>query len=69
VVISETIEVYESVLDFEDVRLLNTASLTSSLSGKLSLKLSHTLIFDNVPVEGFEPLDQTTMITLVATLL
>lgn len=69
VVISDVVEIYESVLDFEDVRMLNTAALTSTLSGKLSLKLSHSLIFDNVPVEGFEPLDQTTMVTLVASLL
>lgn len=69
VVLSDTVEVYESVIDFEDVRLLNTAALTSTLSGKLSLKLSHGLIFDNVPVEGFERLDQTTMVTLVASLL
>jgi putative salt-induced outer membrane protein YdiY len=67
--LSDTLEIYENVIDFEDVRVLNTASVTSTLSGKLSLKLSHSLIFDNVPVEGFEPLDQTTMVTLVAALL
>ncbi len=68
-VLSDVVEVYESVLDFADLRILNTAALTSTLSGKLSLKLSHSLIFDNVPVEGFEPLDQTSMVTLVASLL
>jgi putative salt-induced outer membrane protein YdiY len=67
--ISDTFETYENVLNFDDVRILNTAALTSTLSGKLSLKLSHTLIFDNVPVEGFQKLDQTTMVTLVASLL
>lgn len=67
--IQDTFETYENVLNFEDVRILNTAALTSTLSGKFSLKASHTLIFDNVPVEGFQKLDQTTMLTLVASLL
>jgi hypothetical protein len=67
--LSDTFETYENVLDFEDVRILNTAALTSTLSGKFSLKVSHGLIFDNVPVEGLRKLDQTTMLTLVATLL
>lgn len=67
--LAETFEAYENVIDFEDVRILNTAAVTSTLSGKLSLKVSHNLIFDNVPVEGLKPLDQTTMVTLVASLL
>lgn len=65
----DTFELYENVIDFEDVRILNTAALTSTLSGKFSIKVSHALIFDNVPVDGLKPLDQTTMVTLVATLL
>jgi putative salt-induced outer membrane protein YdiY len=69
VTLSDTAEVYENVIVVDDVRILNTATLTSALSGKLSVKLTHTLIFDNVPVAGFRPLDQTTMITLVASLL
>jgi Protein of unknown function, DUF481 len=67
--VTDTFEVYENVLDFADLRILNTAALTSSLSKNLSLKLSHSLIFDNVPVEGFQPLDQTAMATIVVTLL
>lgn len=69
VALTETFEAYENVIDLADLRILNTAAVTSSLSGKLSLKVSHSLIFDNVPVEGFESLDQTTMLTLVASLL
>ena len=65
----DTAEIYENVVDPADLRVLNTAFLTSKISDKLSLKLSHTLTFDNVPVEGFRPLDQVTMLTLVATLL
>jgi len=67
--VSDTFEYYQNVVDFNDVRILNTAALTSTISGKLSLKLSHSLIFDNVPVAGFVKLDQTTMATLVATIL
>jgi len=66
---SETVEVYENVIDLEDVRVINTAAITAALSGKVSLKLSHSLMFDNVPVEGFAPLDQTTLATLVLTIL
>ena len=69
VVIADTFEVYENVIDLADLRILNTASLTAALDSKLSLKVSHSLIFDNVPVEGFQPLDQTLGVTLVATLL
>lgn len=65
----DTLEIYENVLEFEDMRILNSASISSKLSNKLSLKLSHTLIFDNVPVEGFQKLDQTTMATFVASIL
>lgn len=67
--LEDRVEVYENVLVPEDVRVLNAASLTSKLSGRLSLKLSHTLAFDNVPVEGFRSLDQTSLVTMVATVL
>jgi putative salt-induced outer membrane protein YdiY len=66
---SETFEVYENILDFEDVRMLNTVSFTSNLNKTLSLKLSNILIYDNVPLEGFAKLDTTSMVTFVATIL
>lgn len=69
VAFSDTFELYENVVDPNDLRILNTAALTSNVSTKLSLKVSHALIFDNVPVDGYLPLDQTTMLTFVATLL
>ena len=69
VAFTDTFEVYENVIDTKDLRLLNTAAVSATLSTKLSLKLSHSLIFDNVPVEGFVSLDQTTMATLVANIL
>ncbi len=67
--LTDTVEAYENVLAFADTRVLNTASLSAKLTGKLSLRLSHQLAFDNVPVEGFERLDQTVMGTLVASIL
>ena len=49
--------------------MLNAAAFSAKLSDKFSIKLSHQLTFDNVPVEGFRTLDQTTLVTLVATVL
>ena len=66
---SDTFETYENVLDTDDLRVLNTAALTSTLSGRFSIKLSHGLLFDNVPVAGLRKFDQVPMVTLVATLL
>ena len=65
----DTFEIFENVTDFEDLRILNAASFTAALNSKLSLKLSHSLIFDNQPVEGFRKLDQTMQFTLVASIL
>lgn len=65
----ETIEVYENLLNRKDARVLNTASLTVRVGDKMSFKLSHILVFDNVPVEGYRKADQTATVSLVATLL
>lgn len=67
--LSNTLEAYENVLTPADLRVLNTASLVAALGSKFSIKLSHGLIFDNVPVEGYRKLDQTMMVTLVASVL
>jgi putative salt-induced outer membrane protein YdiY len=69
VAVEDTFEAYESLLDAEDLRLNNTAAVTALLTDRLSMKLSHTLAFDNVPVEGYQPLDHSTMATMVLTLL
>lgn len=69
VAFSNVAEYYNNVVDTDDFRFLNTAALTSTLSSKLSLKLSHALTYDNVPVENFGKFDQTTMVTFVATVL
>jgi putative salt-induced outer membrane protein YdiY len=65
----DVFEVYESLTDFEDVRILNTATFSSKLTTVFSLNLSHVLVWDNIPVEGFAELDQTVMATVVATIL
>lgn len=67
--LSEKAEVYENVLDPTDLRLLNTAAVAVKLSDTFSLKLSHSLTFDNVPVEGYQKLDQVGLVTLVASLM
>ena len=67
--LQDTVEIYENVVDLADFRLVNTLAFTSALNDTLTLKLSHKLFFDNVPVPGFRKTDQTTGITLVATLL
>lgn len=67
--VTEQVEIYEGVVDLADLRIVNNAQLTTSLSGKLALKVAHLLTYDNVPVEGFRPLDQTSTVTLVASIL
>ena len=59
----------QNVQDLEDLRLQNDAALSTKLNGKMSFKVSHNLLFDNVPVDGFRKIDHTTMITLVASIL
>lgn len=66
--LQESVEVYENVLDTRDLRLLNQAALSVKLHEALNLKLSHNLIFDNQPVDGYRRADQTLNLTIVATL-
>ncbi len=66
---SEKVELYENILDYEDLRILNEASISAQLSDVFSMKLSNSLTYDNVPVEGYRPLDLTSMATLVASIL
>ncbi|MBN1337004.1 MAG: DUF481 domain-containing protein [Deltaproteobacteria bacterium] len=67
--LTEQVEVYENILSPEDLRLLNQLALSTRLSNVFSIKISNTLTFDNVPVEQYRKLDQTTLLSLVATLL
>lgn len=67
--LEENLEVYENLLDTEDLRILNKAAIVAKLSDRFSLRFSHQLTFDNQPVTGFRKTDQTTMATLVASIL
>jgi len=67
--ISEKIEAFENVLDTNDFRLTNNIALTAKLSNTFSLTASHQLLFDNVPVEGFEKTDQTVILGIVASII
>lgn len=69
VAFTDRVEVYEAPLNPADVRVLNQAALNVGLNDKLALKLSHQLTYDNQPVEGYRPLDQTSMLTVVASIL
>lgn len=66
--LEENLEVYENLLDTEDLRILNKAAIVAKLSDRFSLRFSHQLTFDNQPVTGFRKTDQTTMATLVASI-
>jgi putative salt-induced outer membrane protein YdiY len=67
--LTEQVEVYENILTPSDMRLLNQAAISARLSNVFSVKVSNSLTFDNVPVEGYRKLDQITLLSLVATLL
>ncbi len=69
VAIEDTLEIYEGLLDATDFRVNNTVAVMAVLTGRVSLKLSHQLAFDNVPVEDYQPLDHTTMAAVVLTFL
>jgi hypothetical protein len=69
VAFSNSVEAFENVLDARDLRVNNTAALTTKLSDAFSVKLSHSLRFDNVPVDGFATLDHLAMVTIVASVL
>lgn len=68
VALSDSAETYVNLVNPEDVRVLNEVALSTKLSDVFSLKLSNQLTFDNVPVEGFQKVDQITMVTFVASI-
>lgn len=69
VTFTDNLEVYPNVVELDDVRVLNTASLAAKLSDKLGFKTSYNLRFDNVPVEGFRKADHAVTASLVITVL
>ena len=65
----DTFEVYPNVVELNDVRVMNNASLAAKLSEKLGFKTSYGLRFDNVPVEGFRKADHALTASLVISIL
>jgi putative salt-induced outer membrane protein YdiY len=66
---TDKLELYENVLTPVDLRVLNGAQLVSKLADRFSLSLTHTLTFDNQPVEGYQTLDHTVTVAFVASIL
>jgi putative salt-induced outer membrane protein YdiY len=65
----DQLEVFPNVVVLEDVRIMNSASLTAKLSDKLGFKTGYGLRFDNLPVEGFRKADHALTASLVVTFL
>lgn len=66
--LSDNVEMFENLFTPVDFRLTNTLTLSTKLSDKFSINVGHLLAFDNQPVEGFQKVDQTTMVTMVASI-
>ncbi|MEM7449740.1 MAG: DUF481 domain-containing protein [Myxococcota bacterium] len=58
-----------NVEDLEDLRVNGNAAVRSSISEIFQLEVKFSLLFDNVPVEGAESLDTTTVLSLICNLL
>jgi putative salt-induced outer membrane protein YdiY len=73
VVLGDSIEFFQNLsnlsADNVDSRLINSFFVTANVSDRFAIKISHRLAFDNVPAgTEYAKLDQTTMLTLVATI-
>ncbi len=62
-------EVLFNFVDGQDIRFNYDARILATLASKLQLELKFRMQFDNVPVQGKEPLDTTTVANLIVTLL
>jgi putative salt-induced outer membrane protein len=56
---STDVEVLENLDDSDDLRAKSVTALTASISTKMALKVSYTVLFDNQPVEQLIPPDPT----------
>ena len=63
------LEALLNVEEAEDVRLAFDNAIRSAINGKLQLEIKFTLIFDNVPVEGKQKTDTTTLVSLIYNLI
>jgi putative salt-induced outer membrane protein len=64
--VSDDLRFTGTFADGEDWRVLQNAAVTARLTQLLSLKLSNTISFVNLPVPGFKSTDTNTSIALVA---
>src|SRR6185295_2985006 len=63
---TEDVRTVGAVPDGADWRLTNSASLAAKVSSMLSLKVSNTVRYVNLPVAGFADTDVQTSVALVA---
>jgi putative salt-induced outer membrane protein len=63
---SEDVRLTGTFADAGDWRVANALAVTARLTGLLSLKVSNTIRFANIPVPGFKSTDTNTAIALVA---
>ena len=68
VTLAEKLEAFENVLTPTDIRVLNEVSLTTKITSRFSFKLLHSVSVDNLPVEGFQRVDQTAAVSFIATI-
>ena len=61
------LEALDNVVNPLDVRVLGSAALVAKIDTRLAVRLGTVGTWDNVPVEGYGKWDQTTTVTLVAT--
>jgi putative salt-induced outer membrane protein len=54
----QSVETLPNVDDFNDTRVNSEAALVAPLSGKMALRLSYVVRFDNVPEPGFQKTDR-----------
>ena len=65
---SQETEWLMNVEDLDDVRISGETALTLKATDVLNVQLSYELTYESVPVDGYRALDQSTQVTLVATL-
>jgi putative salt-induced outer membrane protein YdiY len=65
---SQETEWLVNVENIDDVRISGETALTLKATDVMNVQLSYELTYESVPVEGYRALDQSTQVTLVATL-
>lgn len=64
----QSLEAFDDLENFSDIRLISETALTVRASEILSLKAGYRVEYDSVPVSGYRNTDQKLAITLVASL-